>query len=83
MLKHKLWGWPVMQQNPPAYERLSTLKMPVLIIHGDKDLPYIMETSKYLEATIPGSKRLLITDAAHLLNIEKASEVNKAMLSFL
>ncbi len=83
MRMHKLSGWPNMQMNPPAFEKLSTIKAPTLIIHGDKDLPYIMECSLFLEKNILGSKRVLIQDVAHMFNMEKPSEVNKLIADFL
>ena len=83
MIKHHLWGWPQMQMDPPAYDRLSTIAIPVLIIHGDKDIPYITEASKHLEKTIKGSKRVLLKDVAHMFNLEKPAEVNKLMREFL
>jgi pimeloyl-ACP methyl ester carboxylesterase len=36
-----------------------------------------------MEKTIPGAKRVLIKDVAHMLNMEKPAEVNKLMMEFL
>ena len=76
-------GWPNLQNNPPAMEGLAGIKLPVLIIHGDKDLPYITTASEYMEKTIPGAKRVLLKDVAHMLNMEKPAEVNRLMIEFL
>ena len=81
--KHKIMGWPTWQQNPPAIDKLSTIKVPVLIIHGDKDIPYMMESNMFLEKNIPGAKRVLVKDVAHMLNMEKPDEVNKRIMDFL
>jgi pimeloyl-ACP methyl ester carboxylesterase len=81
--EHKLEGWPNLQDEPPAMEGLAGIKLPVLIIHGDKDLPFITTASQYMEKTIPGAKRVLIKDVAHMLNMEKPAEVNKLMIDFL
>ncbi|HVE61206.1 MAG TPA: alpha/beta hydrolase [Chitinophagaceae bacterium] len=81
--QHKMEGWPNLQDEPPAMEGLSGIKIPVLIIHGDKDLPYITTASEYMEKTIPGSTRVLIKNVAHMLNMEKPAEVNKLMMEFL
>jgi pimeloyl-ACP methyl ester carboxylesterase len=80
---HKMAGWPQLQSNPPAFERLPTVKVPVMIIDGDKDLPYVAHTSKYLEETVPGAKRVQMKGVAHMLNIEKPEEFNKLLLGFL
>ena len=81
--KHKIMGWPTWQQNPPAIDKLNTIKVPVLIIHGDKDIPFMTESNKFLEKNIPGAKRILIKDVAHMLNMEKPAEVNKRIMDFL
>jgi pimeloyl-ACP methyl ester carboxylesterase len=81
--QYKMEGWPNLQNNPPAMEGLAGIKLPVLIIHGDKDLPFITTASQYMEKTIPGAKRVLIKDVAHMLNMEKPAEVNRLMIEFL
>jgi len=80
---HKMQGWPALKTNPPAVEKIASVHLPVLIIEGDKDLPYIAVTSKYLEQNIPGAKRVVIKDVAHMLNMEKPAELNRLMLDFL
>jgi 3-oxoadipate enol-lactonase len=81
--KFKMQHWPLFQQDPPAIDKLSTIKSPVLIIHGDKDLPIITEECIYLEKTIPGAKRVVLKDVAHMFNIEKPGELNKLIREFL
>lgn len=81
--KHQLKGWPNLQDSPTAYDEVKTIKKLLLIIHGDKDLPFINETSMFLEKAIPGAKRLLLKGAAHMLNLEQPVEVNHAILNFL
>jgi len=75
-------GWPLLQNNPPAVETIASIRVPVLIIEGDKDLPYIHVTSRYLEKTIPGAKRVVMEGVAHMLNMEKPSIVNKLLADF-
>jgi 3-oxoadipate enol-lactonase len=81
--KHQMAGWPVLSDKPPIVDRLAQIQLPVLIIHGDKDLPYISEGCIYLEETIPGAKRVLLNNVAHMLNIEKPKEVNKLIADFV
>jgi pimeloyl-ACP methyl ester carboxylesterase len=80
---HKMEGWPLLQNHPPAVERLSSIRVPVLIINGDKDLPYITTTSEFMEKNILGAKRILLKDVAHMLNLEKPEEVNDLIIDFL
>ncbi|MBC7828742.1 MAG: alpha/beta hydrolase [Chitinophagaceae bacterium] len=80
---HKMEGWPLLQNNPPAIERVSNVKVPVLVIDGDKDLPYITQTARYLEKNIPGARRIVMQGVAHMLNMEKPEELNKILIDFL
>lgn len=80
---HKMLGWPHLENNPPAMEKLPEIQLPVLIIHGQDDLPFIEAASKHLERSIKGSKRVLIKDAAHMINLEKSELVNRLLLDFL
>jgi pimeloyl-ACP methyl ester carboxylesterase len=79
---HKVRGWPIFAE-PPAIVNLSKIKNPVLVIHGDKDMPLISSTSAYLEKTIPGAKRIMIPNTGHMLNMEAPAEFNKAVIDFL
>ncbi len=72
-----------MQNRPPAIESLASVKVPVLVIHGEKDLPYITTTSQYLEKKIPGARRVEMKGVAHMLNMKKPAELNRLMLEFL
>ena len=67
---HKMEGWPSLQKNPPAMEKLINIRVPVLVIDGDKDLPYITTCSKYMAENIPGARRIIMKDVAHMLNLE-------------
>jgi 3-oxoadipate enol-lactonase len=80
---HKMGGWPLLQNHPPAIESLASVQVPVLIIDGDKDLPYITASSQYLEKNIPGARRVVMKGVAHMLNMEKPAELNKLILDFL
>jgi 3-oxoadipate enol-lactonase len=80
---HKMENWPLLKNNPPAIEKLASIQVPVLIIDGDKDLPYITDASQYLEKNISKARRVVIKDAAHMLNLEKPEELNKLILDFL
>lgn len=80
---HKMENWPRFQEHPPGVESLSTINVPVLIIYGDKDLPFIISASEYLEKNIPGARHVVMKDVAHMLNMEKPDELNKLMIDFL
>ncbi|MGB8193343.1 MAG: alpha/beta hydrolase [Chitinophagaceae bacterium] len=82
MRKHHVRGWPIFDE-PPAIDRLSGIKMPVLVIHGDKDMPLITRTCTYIEQNIRGAKRVLIPGVGHMLNMENPAKFNEIVLDFL
>lgn len=63
---------------------LAQLKVPTLVIHGDSDqiLP-IENTGSRMLALIPGSQLHIVQGGPHGLNWTHATEVNRALLSFL
>lgn len=67
----------------PGIERISSLKMPVLIIYGDKDLKVINDAANVLGSKIPNSKVVGFKNVAHMLNMEIPEEFNKTLLDFL
>ena len=81
--EHKMQSWPHLQDEPTAFDQIATLKMPVLIIHGDKDLPFVNTTSLYMEKNIADAKRVLLKGAAHMLNMEQPTRVNQLIDEFL
>ena len=82
MYKFKISGWPRLQR-PPAIERIHEINVPLLIIAGDKDMPYILDASEVLHRTVPGAQKIILPDVAHMLNMEKPDAFNKVILDFL
>lgn len=81
--QHQMNNWLRFKQDPPAYQTIAGIHLPVLIIHGDKDMPFITSASQYMEQQIPGAKRVLLKNVAHMLNMEVPVEVNKLIVDFL
>ena len=71
------------QIKPPAVERLSEIRVPALIILGDRDVSDITAIADILEKNIAGSKKIVISGAGHLVNMEKPEEFNRIVLDFL
>ena len=67
----------------PQMDRLDEIKVPTLILVGDRDQPDVMEIAEVLEDEIAGAKRVEIEHAAHLINFERPREFNRAVLDFL
>lgn len=66
-----------------AYERLSDLSMPVLVLWGDLDFPHLQQRCRYLAKIIPGARGGEIPGTAHLPNLEQPDAVNELLCSFL
>lgn len=69
--------------NPPAIERLEQITVPTLTIVGDLDDDSEMAIADVLITHIKGAKKVIINEAAHLLNMEKPEEFNQIVREFL
>jgi pimeloyl-ACP methyl ester carboxylesterase len=69
--------------DPPAVERLAEIRSPTLIIVGDRDQPPLVRGVDTLAAGIVGAQKLVISGAAHMVNMEQPEAFNRAVLSFL
>ncbi|HEY7296033.1 MAG TPA: alpha/beta fold hydrolase [Dehalococcoidia bacterium] len=63
-------------------EALPNINVPVLIIVGENDRPYLAGTD-YMAAKIPGARKVVIADAGHSSNIDQPAVFNEALLGFL
>jgi pimeloyl-ACP methyl ester carboxylesterase len=82
MQSHHVRGWPIFAE-PPAIENISKIKLPLLIIDGDKDIPYIGKACSFIQQNVAGSKRITIPGTGHMLNMEAPEAFNKTVLDFL
>ena len=68
--------------QPTAAERLEELRLPVLVVYGDRDIPYIQAAAKVMGEHIAGAKVVLMPNTAHLPNMERPDEFNQIVLNF-
>ena len=64
-------------------DRLKEIKVPALVMVGEHDHGTPPEAARVIQKNLPGSELKIIPSAAHLSNIEQASEFNKNMIGFL
>ncbi len=64
-------------------ERVKEIKVPTLVICGEDDILTPVKYSRYLEASIPGSRLAVIPAAGHMVMWEQPEEVNKVIAEFL
>ena len=69
--------------NPPAIERLPQIKVPTLILVGNRDVADIHEICGLLRARIPGAIEIVLEGSGHIVSLEKPEEFNRAVLDFL
>ncbi|HEY9526773.1 MAG TPA: alpha/beta hydrolase [Anaerolineales bacterium] len=67
----------------PAFDRLGDLKLPVLIIVGEHDTPYILAAADYMIEKLPSAQKVRVEDAAHLPNMDHPDEFQTAVTNFL
>jgi len=66
----------------PNTERLSTLRMPTLVILGDHDVPFIAAAADTFVRRIPNAKKVVIPNAGHAAHLAQATAFDGALLDF-
>jgi 3-oxoadipate enol-lactonase len=67
----------------PAAKRIAELHLPVLIIVGDLDREYTVKAADFMEANIPGARKIVMHGTAHVPNMEFPKEFNAYVQEFL
>jgi 3-oxoadipate enol-lactonase len=75
----------VLQEQPvtPTAEALGNIKVPALVIVGERDIPEFREVAKHMADNIAGAKLVVVPNVGHMSNMEAPEVVNEAILSFL
>ncbi|MHB1013186.1 MAG: alpha/beta fold hydrolase [Desulfobacteria bacterium] len=63
--------------------RLGEIRVPTLVVNGDDDRLTPLKYGEYLAANIPGAVLKIIHGAGHLAMLEKPTEVNAVITSFV
>jgi pimeloyl-ACP methyl ester carboxylesterase len=69
-LEAKQLGKRLPDADVPAAKRLDALHIPVLVIVGEHDLPYLLAAADYMSQHIASAQKVLMHDAAHLPNMD-------------
>ncbi len=70
------------QQDARLIDALPDVRVPTLVIVGDKDTPFIA-ASEYMAKKIPGARLAVIADAGHSSNLDQPDAFNRELQSFL
>jgi len=73
---------PVQYLDPSAIEQLDQISQPTLIITADRDLDACVEVADLMEEKIPDSRKVVLQDAGHGMNIDQPDEFNRLVLDF-
>lgn len=71
------------EASAPAADRLAELRLPILLLVGDRDTPFIQDVTRAIEEQSPHVHRVDLHGVGHMLNLEAAAEFNRAVLAFL
>lgn len=69
--------------DPPASERLSELRCPILAVAGALDMSEVAVTARHLEANAPDARALVWPDVAHMIGMEQPERMTAAIVDFL
>jgi len=69
--------------KPSAATQLSNLKIPILVITAEHDLPACREMGDFIVTNAPNSRQFVVQNTGHLMHIEKPNEFNRELLAFL
>jgi 3-oxoadipate enol-lactonase len=74
---------PPPEPAPDPDVRLADVRMPTLVVVGDRDVEDFLAMAEAAAAGIPGARKVVIEGAAHVIALEKPQEFNAALLAFL
>ena len=64
-------------------ERLPTVHVPTLVLHGEDDRLVPAENGRRIAANVPGAELVMIPDANHLFFTDQPERTNEALLAWL
>ena len=74
---------PEVPLSPPAVNGLASLRVPFLVIVGERDIEDVQAMTNLLAREIPGAQKVTIPRIGHMSNMEAPQQVNAALLKFL
>jgi len=70
-------------QRPDYREKLKAVKVPTLVIQGEKDVLFPVHMAQEVVNAIPGSKLEVVKGAGHTLNLEAIPQTTQLILDFI
>jgi pimeloyl-ACP methyl ester carboxylesterase len=69
--------------GPTEADRMAAIRVPVMIIVGDRDHPPPQKCADALVAAFPNARKIVIPGAAHIIPLEQPAAFTQAVLDFL
>ena len=69
------------QPDPPAYDRLSRVRAPAVMVRGDREYPMVADGADAIASRIPGCRRLVIPGADHMLPLRAPDQLARIIAS--
>jgi 3-oxoadipate enol-lactonase len=69
--------------DPPAMARLEEIRVPTLVMLGDRDVPAIETMGSAIAARVRGARKVVLSPADHLVPMRVPVEFNRTVLEFL
>jgi 3-oxoadipate enol-lactonase len=82
-------GWhfanrdPVQSADPPAVRRLEEIRVPALVIVGERDFADHHAIADVLERRMPNAQKVVISDVGHVSMMEAPEQFNETVSAFL
>ena len=80
---HWVHPYPIRELVPPAIQRLDTIRVPTLIIIGERDIPDFQAIADRLQQRIPNARKVVMPGVGHMANMEDSERFNAIVLDFL
>ncbi|HEY0018011.1 MAG TPA: alpha/beta hydrolase [Longimicrobium sp.] len=81
------WHWlnedPVLALDPPALQRLHTIRASVLTLLGERDVPDCHRIAALVSEALPGAEHVVLPGLGHMANLEDPPRFDEAVLAFL
>jgi 3-oxoadipate enol-lactonase len=69
--------------EPRAITRLEEIRVPTLVMIGEKDIPSFQSLSEIVAKRIPHTKKIVVPGAAHMINMEQPEMFNHILMDYL
>ena len=86
LLRDKVANWSATWHAIAGFDalpRLSAVRVPTLVLAGERDAATPVAATEALAAAIPGARHLVLPGAPHMMQIECGEAFSSAVLRFL